>query len=290
MNRSAWLTNIQSDWTKLRENDIFRHRIPLPQSNSDAAKEMRVAVILGTFAKLVDKIIFQPTFLLREYSGLREVLRHQAVLDPGKERYARGILLSMFPEDQDTICTEGVDIVVEELLDTVNVRALLTAETAPAFEKALASLVAQFQEAWKVIQRGKQKLEPSFKYSPSIDFHWLVLDIHRAEVEAGKHNEVQPPTGNLDDDLVIVPRVYLMVTGPGTEPTPVTHGLVVRKAHLLAAEEEARESLSGAPFARAPSSRHRSRPVRGMSVTNDAGLSGRGGNHFLSQARGGPGS
>jgi hypothetical protein len=241
---------------------------------------MRVAVVVGTLARLVDNIVFQPTFLLDEDSGLRDFLRHQAAIDPSKERYARGILLSMFPEVQDTNCRHGVSFVVKEILNTANVRVLLTSETISTFEKALESLVTQIQEEWKVIQRGKQKLEPSFNYSNSTDLPWHVLEMPFAEVQEEKRNEAHLPTGDVEDDLVIVPRLYLFGSAP--DPPPVTHGYVLRKAHLDAAEDEVRKNLPSAPFAKAPSSRHRTRPVRGMSVTGDAVSSGRNGNHFLS--------
>jgi hypothetical protein len=240
---------------------------------------MRVAIVLGALARLVDSFVFQPAFLLHEDSGLREVLRHQAVIDPSKERYTRGILLSMFPEEQEKTSKEGVGFVVEELLDTVNVRVLLSPETAPGVEQALQHLVTQFQEEWKVIQRGKQKLEPSFNYSASTNLPWHVLDMEFAHVKDGKHAEAHVPTDDVEDHVVIVPRVYLI--GGEAEPTPVTNGYVLRKAHLDAAADEVRKDRPSAPFARAPSTRHRSRPIRGMSATSDAVPSGRNGQSFL---------
>jgi hypothetical protein len=270
---------VQRDWAKLRENDVFKHRIPLPQSNSGIAKEMRVAIVLGALSKLVDSLIFQPTFVLHEDSGLRELLCHQAVIDPIKERYTRGILLSMFPENQENTSKENIGIVVKELLDIVNVRVLLSPEAVPGVEKALQHLVTQFWEEWKVIQRGKQKLEPSFNYSASTNLPWHVLDMECAHAHDGKHTEAPVPTDDVEDHVVIVPRVYLI--GAEAEPKPVTHGYVLRKAQLDAAADEIRRDRPNAPFAQAPSTRHRGRPGRGMSVTSDAVSSGRSGQGFL---------
>lgn len=211
------LTRVQSDWTRLRENDVFKHRIPLPQSNSNVAKKMRVAMILSTLARLVDKFIFQPTFLLREDSGLREILRQQAIIDPTKERYTRGVLLSMSPDEQEANVKEGVKIIVQDLLDTVDVGVLLPPETLATFEKELESFITQFQDEWKVVKCGKQKLEPSFTYYNSTDRPWHVFDMEVPGVKNRNHTEQPLATSNMIDDIVIFRRVHLMGTEAESE-------------------------------------------------------------------------
>ncbi|KAF3050543.1 hypothetical protein E8E11_010564, partial [Didymella keratinophila] len=166
---------LKSDWTRLRDNDIFKHQIPLPQSNTHAARTSRTAVVLGTLTRLVDKFIFQPTYLLDEESGLRETLRDQAAVDPMKERYIRGILLSMLLEDQETNSEGAIRLVIKELLETADVQTLLPPEALTTFTNSLNTFVRQCQEEWKVIQRGKQKLEPSFAYSTCADHPWQLF-------------------------------------------------------------------------------------------------------------------
>jgi hypothetical protein len=280
-----WLTTLQRDWTKLRENDIFKNRVPLPQSNSETAKKMRVATVLGVLATLIDKVVFQPTFLLHDDSELRDYLRIQATIDPSKERYTRGILLSMFPEVQERNVEDGIRFIVDEVLMTANVQLLLAPENIAAFEEALEHLISQFKEAWKTVQRGKQKLESSFHYSLSPGFAWYVFDMDVAQGKDGKHNEVPLVTGTEEDDIVVVPRVYTMETKGAT---PVSHGYVLRKAHLEAANDEVRKGIPSAPFTRTASSRHRHRPSRTMSVSGHGASGGHPGEIFLSQTRGAP--
>ncbi|KAF2191669.1 hypothetical protein K469DRAFT_695820 [Zopfia rhizophila CBS 207.26] len=124
----------------------------------------------------------------------------------------------MFPEGQETNSKEGVEFVVEELLDTMNVRVFLASETLVTFGRALESFVTQSQDEWKIIQRD------------------------------GRHSEAPLATGNVEDDVVILPRVYLI--GTEAEPVPITHGYVLRKAHLEAATKEVRKDLSSAPLHR----------------------------------------
>lgn len=248
---------------------------------------MRVAFILRALARLIDKYIFQPTYLLDEDSGLRESLVEQATIDSTKERYARGILLSMFPEDQDTSSQESVNIVVKKLLNTVNVRELLQPDAVEKFTGMLRFVVTKFQDEWKTVQRGKQKLESSFNYPASTDRPWHVFDVGFASGKNAKQqNGVAAPltTNSAEDDIVVLPRLYLVAQD--ADPAPITHGCVLPKALCDAAEGEVRKDLPSAPFARATSNRHRTRSSRTMSFTGDVAAIGRRGDSFLSQSRG----
>jgi hypothetical protein len=142
---------MQGDWTSLLDSAADDQRISLPQSNSDTAKKTRVAVILRALARLVVKYIFQPAYLLDEDSGLREILVEQATINPTKERYARGILLSMIPGNQETYDEETVDLVVDKLVDTLNVRVLLYPKAIETFTSMLKFLVTKFQDEWKIV-------------------------------------------------------------------------------------------------------------------------------------------
>ncbi|PSN60506.1 hypothetical protein BS50DRAFT_625878 [Corynespora cassiicola Philippines] len=268
---------LQSDWSALHDNSVFKNQIPLPQSNSDIAKKMRVATIVGMFARLIDKFIFQPTYLSTEDSGLREVLRRQAMAEPKKERYTRGILLATLPKDQDEISKDVILYTVEDMLENVKVRVFLNPDALEAFKKALESLVAQFQEQWKTIQRGRQKLELSFSYSINIKHPWYVLDAPARIPEGVKRSGAHPFTGKAEDDTVVIPRVYLMGTGP--QPDPITHGYVIGKAQLDAAAEEVRKDSSNGPFVQESSNRNRNRPAR--TITGDMTARRNNGSRFL---------
>jgi hypothetical protein len=277
---------MQSDWTNLLDHAAIHPRISLPRSNSDIAKKIRVAVILRAFARLVDKYIFQPAYLLDEDSGLREILVEQATINPTKERFVRGILLSMLPESQEAYNKKTVNLVVDNLVNNLNLRVLLCPEAVETFAGMLKFLVTKFQDEWKIVQRGKQKIEPSFHYPAPTDHPWHIFDVDIADSKNGKQHNVGATlnTNGAEGDIVILPRLYLVSQDP--EPALVTHGCVLQKLLCDAAEGEVRKDIPSAPFARATSSRHRARSNRTMSISGDAAVIGRRGDPFLSQPHG----
>jgi hypothetical protein len=275
--RLSRLTNVQVDWAELHENDVLGHRIPLPQSNSGIAKKMRVAVILGLFARLVDNVVFQPNYLLREETELRDILEEEAAINSTKETYIRGVLLSMSPEEQDVNIKRGVNIVVNDMLNSV--RVLLTSDALQTFGKALERLVTQFRTQWKVIQHARQKLETTLKHSASVEHPWRVFDVRVADAKEGKYTPTSVCTSNMEDNFVVIPRLYVVEAEALT--TPITHGGVLRKADLDAAEDECRNSTPSGQNTRATPNRHRNRPTRGMSGASNAIYDRRNDNRFL---------
>lgn len=229
---------------------------------------MRAAIVLGVLTRLVDKLVFQPTYLLDEESGLREILRDEAAIDPVKERYIRGILLSISPDEQEANAESIVHDVAKELLDIANVRVLLTTETSATFPEGLESFVRQCQVEWKIIQRGKQRLEPSFAYSASSDYPWQLFNDKSADAKEERHFEKLSATTAIENHIVLVPRIYLVSTK--ADPDPITHGCVLDRMPLDAAAEELRNSLSSTPFTHATSGRNRNRPARAMSMTGNS--------------------
>ncbi|KAH7084168.1 hypothetical protein FB567DRAFT_528513 [Paraphoma chrysanthemicola] len=278
---------LQSDWTKIRDNEVFQHRIPLPQSNSEVAREMRVAIILGILATLINNVIFQPTYLVsHEDHGLRENLCHQAFINAEQEQAGRSALLAMLPEEQEENEKEGIDYVATELLDGMNVQVLLSPENVLIVRQALEQLLLRFQQEWKIIQRGREKLEVSFQHSFSADYPWHVLDLRASNAKPKKNSHAKPSSTSLEDKIVVVPRLYHIKAQDGGKP--LTHGYVLQKAHLNAAETELSKILPADPFERSGPSRTRNRGGRKMSVAGSTTSSGRGLGRFLSQPRGGP--
>jgi hypothetical protein len=64
---------------------------------------MRLAIFLAILAREVDKQIFQPTYLLPEDAGIREVLTNLGASDSEKESFCWSILLSINPNEQNAV-------------------------------------------------------------------------------------------------------------------------------------------------------------------------------------------
>lgn len=223
--------------------------------------------VLGILARLVDKCLLQPTWLLRQDSGFREHLRHQAPLDPRKERFARGIILSMFPEEQEANCADRIDWVIEYVVKDSGIGALLPPETVETFVEVLEEFLIKVKTCWQAVQCGQQRLEPSFKYHHDAQVEWGEFELNVADRRDGDQ-PISPTTIEDEDDevFVIFPRVFLMET----TPKPITAGTVVRKSQLHAAAQEARKAQSPAPFEEPASSRHRRKSSRAMSMSSNA--------------------
>ncbi|KAK7191916.1 MEI5 protein [Paraphaeosphaeria sporulosa] len=272
-----------NDWSKLNDNKVFKNRIPLPQNNSKIAKEMRVAVVLGALANLMVQFLFQPTYVLGERGGLRQLLRYQATVDPLKEMYARGIILSMKHDYQDEIDQEKIDKIIDDLRDVVRVDILFdTKDDLENFCEALDDLLLQFQDLWKKIQRGKEKLEPSFEERPSAaKYPWYIVGLPAA-VETQKRSSSPPATTDAQDDTIIVPQIVQMRTKG--DPEPVTHGWVLQKTQIHAADEEIRRISRGlriTPFGEEDTGRPRTRTRRAPSISGNASPDQKKGSPFL---------
>ncbi|KAF2195054.1 hypothetical protein K469DRAFT_2802 [Zopfia rhizophila CBS 207.26] len=269
---------LQKDWITLRNTDIVKYNIPLPQSNSAIAKEMRIAKVLAIFAKLVDKYIFQPTYLLIEKSRFRELLRRLASFDPEKERFARGMMLSVFPHEQDEGDKSMVDWVIVHLMETAGVDDILAAEDIPRFEDELEVLLVRAQEVWRSVLRSTQSLGPGFGFADAPNFQWQTFEFQVANITEGA--EAIPPvtaTSAEEEPFVIFPRIYLLKG----EPEPITAGTVLLETQLRAARQEFRESNFKTPFTEPTLSPHNSKPNRRASNV-EAARNGVAGKPFLS--------
>ena len=118
-------------WKKLKENEILQHRIPLPSTNTSAAKHMRIATILAILARSIDNHIFQPTYLLEEDSGIRELLLREAVSCSKRESFCRALLGKMLPDEQADAARERAKRVAADVM--LEVQDLLPPDDAESY-------------------------------------------------------------------------------------------------------------------------------------------------------------
>jgi hypothetical protein len=242
---------------------------------------MRIAIALGNLARLIDKHIFQPVYLLDDSQALRDLLRRQAVAADSKEAFARGMLMSMFPDEQEEEAEKRIDWVVDDLIGEVGVSDILTPDVIGTFEEELQILLAQVQVVWQSVRYSKQRLEPNFKYVPETDLQWKTFEFQVADCKEGGKS-VSPVNTDLSEDEIytIFPRIYFM-TG---NVQPITAGTVLRKAQFRTAAQEVQESTPNIPFAQSASARHRPRRSRTLSMSSGVGRGGPVEKPFLSKA------
>lgn len=110
-------------WSTIKGHAAVRltKDIPLPLSNSTAAKQMRTAAFLGILTHEIRRHIFRPTYLLGGEVDLNDCL--SCLLDSevdmsDREAYVRSVLLRFsewFHEDIDTVTANQIDTVVKNV-------------------------------------------------------------------------------------------------------------------------------------------------------------------------------
>jgi hypothetical protein len=168
-----------SCWTNLRNSPYLKHatqlQIPLPQSNSAAAKGMRISAVLAVLSRAMHKHLFRPVYLLDDDDeNLVRFLRALEDEDPTREAHMRATLLSMMPERQLEQRARRIKMVVREV--SWLVQHLLSALQFETFCSGLEAACKLACDQWMRIQRAHMKIEPYFG-PPYDDFDWQVLEL-----------------------------------------------------------------------------------------------------------------
>ncbi|KAK0742116.1 hypothetical protein B0T21DRAFT_360640 [Apiosordaria backusii] len=168
-----------SCWTNLRTSPYLKMatqlQIPLPQSNTPAAKGMRISAVLAILSRALHRHVFRPNYLLEDDDEtLVKFLRALEDDDPAREAHFRATMLSMMPERQLEQAARRVKTVVREV--SWLVQHLLTALQFEAFCTGLEAACRLACEQWMRIQVANMKIEPYFG-PPYDDFDWQVLDL-----------------------------------------------------------------------------------------------------------------
>ncbi|KUI72983.1 Myosin-11 [Cytospora mali] len=163
-----------SCWANLRSSEYLKHavRIPLPQSNSTAAKQMRIAAVLAVLSRALTKHIFRPSYLVENDTELAKALRDLEAVSPAQELHTRSTLLAVLPEREKRNAARRVKAVVREV--SYLVQHLLSALQYEAFCTALEASCELACRQWGRIQNATMKIEPYFG-PPYDDFDWQVL-------------------------------------------------------------------------------------------------------------------
>ncbi|KAH8882020.1 hypothetical protein GQ53DRAFT_831969 [Thozetella sp. PMI_491] len=151
-------------WTKLTKSDVFPNGsgIPIPQSNSPHAKQMRIAAVLAVIAHNFSNIIFQPLHGLDNGEELYELLSDIAEEDPDKEAFLRSALLSAFDSAGDGARQQHS---VEQAYDGIyaSVGHLVQDKEQKKFRENLAELCQFSCKTWCGVQRLEVKIESTME-------------------------------------------------------------------------------------------------------------------------------
>jgi len=206
--------------------------LPLFESNSPAAKEMRSVAILASMSRIFVRQLFRPTYLLSVDSGLQEVLYRQAKDHSAKESRLRAAIIALLPQEREAAITGAVAMTCTEVSDLIS--GLLSPADATDFAEWLKEIAEEACEIWQDICRYSDSVRPDFALKDDEDYVWdqmffeegLPLFSDFGQIHDHDHDAVM---------FAIFPRLYVSFEG---EEYPETHGVLFTTSHAQAARKE----------------------------------------------------
>ncbi|KAJ5519884.1 hypothetical protein N7463_000337 [Penicillium fimorum] len=208
----------------LRKGDLSIRDVPMPSSNTPAAKGMRLAVVLAILSKEIDKHIFQPNYLVPGDSQLRHVMSNLAETDSDKESFCRSMLLSINQQSQQ----ETAKLRIQDVLRDVSscVHSFLSAAQYEEFRQRVANIAEKAINIWLPLQRSQQKYESDFDPLDWNDNEWATFNL------PGENTEKNTTAHGIASDtlLTIFPRISQV---NGDRRHPLTFVTQLTKSHPL---------------------------------------------------------
>ena len=192
-----------SCWNNLRNSPYLKHatqlQVPLPQSNSPAAKGMRISAVLAVLSRALHRHLFRPVYVVEDDDeSIVSFLRVLEDEDPAREAHMRATFLAMMPERQIEEGARRVQTVVREI--SWLVQHLLGSLQFESFCSGLEAACKLSCEQWMRIQLASMKIEPYFG-PPYDDFDWQVLEL--PEFTEAAANMLNRPRSAYDNDEAV---------------------------------------------------------------------------------------
>lgn len=166
-------------WDNLRTQVSVNEYIPLPASNSVAAKGMRVVAGLVLLGRALVEYIFRPVHIM-QHNEFDIVLRDLGSQNPLQEMYARASLLKILPDRQKKNQEASIELVVKQVSHTLN--HLIPLSRQDEFKLALRGVTGQICRSWSGVQKLEERINPSFSFDLPEDWQQLPPEIPRASL------------------------------------------------------------------------------------------------------------
>lgn len=123
-------------WKRINDHPSIPRELPLPNTNSPSAKDMRVAAGLLIFARAIANYVLRLTYLVKD-KGIDNVLAELAKQDVNQEVYVRASLLKILLDRQSRGRQE--------------------------FRSNLESVTGKIASSWSLLQMLEENIKPSFE-------------------------------------------------------------------------------------------------------------------------------
>ncbi|OAQ71919.1 hypothetical protein VFPPC_12037 [Pochonia chlamydosporia 170] len=236
--------------------------IPLPASNTEDAKRMRVVAGLMVYGKALVNNVFRPTYNTQSHQ-LDEVLHLTAAQNPSQETFIRAVLLKAAPEKQQQNRESCVELAVQEVLVVVDPWIQNKLE----FRSELKHICDRASTAWAQVQLLESRVRPDFHFQHPEEWKALPFPILRSNptiVSKVGNSKQTPPQKKVQgrqpdlstaspklsalnsSDVARVVWPSFLATDPQafddeTDSTPlelVYYGYVLTQAQIKGAEDE----------------------------------------------------
>lgn len=247
-------------WNRLKDNEAlrrFRRPIPLPASNSTAAKRMRAFAALAVYANALARFVFRPTYAMPS-GQLDTFLDAVARTSPLHEAYLRAVFQRVPPTGKEQSTEDCAKLVAEEVAKAFI--GCIPEELVGELKPAILRLATAESENWIMVQRTEESVTPDFALAYAED--WRRLPVSRAasrhatngqpaqsapkQTGDGKRTGQSPNPGPIQDGEMIgaIWPAFLaagapqMPTDDGPEWDLVQPGYVLTQKDIKEAEEE----------------------------------------------------
>jgi hypothetical protein len=194
----------QSEWLKIAQQCVEPWKIPpLPSSNSDAAKDMRMVVALAVLSSLISEHVLLATYIPGG-ADLHDLLLEKAEENDEAESLCRALLLSLqSTEEQDEMGESARKRVVNQFI-TFSAQ-LLEPEQYQDSLTHLEGLSRKAASLWQVAQRSNFKIDAGKMISSSERWKKFNIPISNLEQQTGEDTTLRSDDSASKVVLVVFP-------------------------------------------------------------------------------------
>ncbi|KAI7489213.1 hypothetical protein KC351_g1493 [Hortaea werneckii] len=197
-------------WATYEQKSGLSDVLPLPQSNSEAAIQVRCVAISAYLARIFVRDLLQPNYLLPSESNIRGLLTRQAYDNPAKATAFRASLQALLPEAQEKAIDERTRVACNTIATLTN--GLLPGNEDMQYRSRLQSLAEEASQVWRAICCFTDTIEPRF--DTRRHENWSDGEYVFEEKQFHIRDQGWINTDTADEPIVAVfPRLYAIYEG-----------------------------------------------------------------------------
>ncbi|KAM0509111.1 hypothetical protein D7B24_008102 [Verticillium nonalfalfae] len=199
-------------WAGLKTQDEKRNlSIPLPRSNTPAAKLMRVASFLAVLSRQLELYMFQPTYFVTENNELSDLILYMK--DKTQANHLRSVLLRASPDEhgeaQARRVVDGVYKCVEPLLRQ---------RDSLSFRASLEKVCREISEMWETFQRYTLLVTADLEIDPEYLDDWKSFPNivpPASETQRSPNRQSVQPSGPISGESIAIWPTFITTQNDG---------------------------------------------------------------------------